>query len=88
MSDLLVGCRVIIDGEGEGIIVKWDRGPQNDKILWVLFSDGQLFGKQAEHSSIRIHPDDVKFIVALNKNYKLREKILSRTTNRLNILDL
>ena len=37
---------------------------------------------------LKIHPDDVKFIKALNKNYKLRKQILENKTDRLNILDL
>ena len=89
MSNLLVGCKVKYgrgDETKEGIIVNVDRDDKNYKMAWLLTQDGRIVHSYA--GDIIIEPDDVKFIYALNKNYKLREKILTDQTDRFNILDL
>ncbi len=90
MSDLLVGCKALYYSENdpnekEGVIVKVDRAGIN-KVVWILKQNGSITGIYLE--SIKIHLDDVRFIHALNKNYKLREKILTESTDRFSILDL
>lgn len=92
MSDLLVGCKIIYNDGGDedksGIIVKVDRGNLNKKIAWILKPDGTMCYFCLDGEATRISPDDVNFIYALNKKYKMREEILANKVDRLHILDL
>jgi len=85
MSDLLVGCRASglayrDSAKIKGVIV--DAG----KYVKIMDSEGRV--TSAYSSSLLIHPDDVRFIYAMNKNYKLRTKILENKIDRFEILDL
>jgi hypothetical protein len=89
MSDLLVGCKVKYSKnskEHEGIVLKVDRSQGGYKMAWVLMEDGSV--EESYATSLTIDPDDVKFIYAMNKDYKLRRKILTERTERFEILDL
>jgi hypothetical protein len=93
MNDLLIGCKILLtpsDGEvEEGIIVGRGAGAMGDmNILWVLCPNGQIEGWKILSDVVKIHPDDVKFIQTLNKDYKLRKKILESSSNRFELLDI
>ena len=88
MSDLLVGCRASVATASmrEGVIVRVERSNSGTRYAWILFPDGKVVSYNMD--GITIHSDDVKFIMMLNKNYKLREKILTEKIDRFEILDL
>jgi hypothetical protein len=83
MSDLLVGCRA-----------KGKSSNNSDLIEGIIVCDGKYTrimdfeGHVETVYAITVHPDDVKFITMLNKNYRLRKKVLENTTDRFDILDL
>lgn len=96
MSDLLVGCRVEYtppsDSSGpsshkEGIVVKVDRNGSNQKIVWIIDPDG-IVKTYILDGTVKIHPDDVKFIYGLNKDHKARQENIENKLDRFEILDL
>jgi hypothetical protein len=91
MSDLLVGCKIIYkNGEGEkveGIILKVVLDDSGYHKALVLKQEGQLVRVYLD-CAVEIHPDDVRFIYAMNKNCKLREKSLIEKIDRFSLLDL
>ena len=88
-TDLLVGCKVKFSKNSkdhEGIVLKVDRSKGGYKMAWVLMKDGNVM--EAYVTSLVVDPDDIKFIYAMNKNYKVREQNLTERTERFEILDL
>ena len=88
MSDLLVGCRASVADAAikDGIIVKVDRSHAGGRYVWILLPDGSVTTESID--CIIVHPDDVKFIIRMNRNYKLREQNISQKTERFEMLDL
>ena len=87
MLDLLVGCRATYSDDNvhiEGVVVKITKADRH--IAWLLDSKGRIHSPRLR--DIKIHPDDVNFIISLNKDYSLRKEILTKETNRFEILDL
>jgi len=89
MSNLLVGCRAIYVEKGndiEGVIVRVDRSKSGYNMIWILESNGNV--SEQYLSSVKVHADDVKFLIRLSKSYKVREKMLTERTDRFEIMDL
>jgi hypothetical protein len=89
MSDLLVGCKVKYSKDSKeykGIVLKVDRSKGGYRMAWILTEDGGV--AEVYVSGLKIFPDDIRFLQALNKNHKLRKQILTERTERFEILDL
>ena len=90
MLNLLVGCRVVVnheDGKAEAVIVNVDRNGSGERCVWVVFEDGTP-ASYVYNDKLQIHTDDTKFLMQMSKDYKLRRKLLTDSTDRFEIMDL
>lgn len=92
MDNLLVGCRLLykVDGsEKEGIIVRMDRGRNQERVLWVMGYDGIMEGRVADEGrDNRIHPDDINFLKSLSSDYNFRREMIKNNYSRLDLMDI